>query len=75
MNGIDLLKRDALIRRNAAILKAKREYHKELKAIKTLGRSLGVCEAGRPRKVIVTEDASLKSRCRCSADTHGRQNG
>jgi hypothetical protein len=42
MNGFDLLKRDALIRRNAAILKAKREYHKELKAIKTLGRSLGV---------------------------------
>jgi hypothetical protein len=61
MDAIELLKRDALIKRNAKILAAKREYHKELKAIKTLGRSLGVCMAGRPRKAIITEDASLKA--------------
>jgi hypothetical protein len=61
MEAFDLLKRDALIRRNAKILAAKREYHNELKAIKTLGRKLGVCQIGRPRKVAVTEDASLKA--------------
>ena len=61
MDGIDLLKRDALLRRNAKILAAKREYHNELKAIKVLGRKLGVCMPGRPRKAVVTEDASLKA--------------
>jgi hypothetical protein len=61
MDGIDLLKRDALLKRNAAILKAKRDYHNELKAIKAFGRTLGVCLHGRPRKVVVTEDASLKA--------------
>jgi hypothetical protein len=61
MKAIDLLKRDALLRRNARILAAKRDYYKELKAIKTLGRSLGVCLNGRTRKAIVTEDASLKA--------------
>jgi hypothetical protein len=60
MEAIELLKRDALIRRNAAILKAKRDYHKELKAIKTLGRSLGVGTLGRPRKVVATENPLLK---------------
>ena len=43
MEAIELLKRDALLRRNAKILAAKREYYNELKAIKTLGRKLGVC--------------------------------
>lgn len=61
MNGIELLKRDALIRRNAKILAAKREYYNELKAIKTLGRKLGACLVGRPRKPVATEDASLKA--------------
>jgi hypothetical protein len=61
MDGIDLLKRDALLRRNTKILAAKREYYNELKAIKALGRKLGVCLPGRPRKVVVTEDASLKA--------------
>ncbi len=61
MDGIELLKRDALLRRNAKILAAKREYHNELKAIKQLGRKLGVCMPGRPRKPVVTEDASLKA--------------
>jgi hypothetical protein len=60
MDGIDLLKRDALLRRNAKILAAKRDYYNELKAIKTLGRKLGVGLPGRPRKPVVTEDASLK---------------
>src|SRR3954453_7932997 len=60
MDGIDLLKRDALIRRNAKILAAKREYYNELKAIKQLGRKLGVCVPGRPRKAVVTEDPTLQ---------------
>jgi hypothetical protein len=42
MEAIELLKRDALLRHNAKILAAERDYYKELKAIKTLGRSLGV---------------------------------
>jgi hypothetical protein len=61
MDGIALLKRDALIRRNAKILVAKREYYNELKTIKALGRKLGVCMLGRPRKVAVTEDPTLKA--------------
>jgi hypothetical protein len=61
MDAINLLKREALIRRNAKILAAKREYYNELKAIRALGRKLGVCLPGRPRKAIVTEDASLKA--------------
>jgi hypothetical protein len=60
MDGIELLKREALIRRNAKILAAKREYHNELKAIRALGRTLGVCVIGRPRKVVVTENPLLK---------------
>jgi hypothetical protein len=59
-HAIGLLKREALLRRNAAILKAKREYHKELKAIRALGRTLGVCVVGRPRKVVMTEDPTLR---------------
>lgn len=62
MEAIELLKRDALLRRNAKILAAKRDYHKEIKAIKTMGRSLGIGLMGRPRKAApVTEDASLKA--------------
>ena len=61
MDGIDLLKRDALIRRNAKILAAKREYHNELKAIKKLGRMLGVCVPGRPVKAAVTENPMLRA--------------
>ena len=41
MEAIELLKRDALLRRNAAILKAKRDYYNELKAIKAFERKLG----------------------------------
>jgi hypothetical protein len=61
MNGFELLKRDALLRRNAKILAAKREYYNELKAIKQLGYKLGLCVPGRPRKIVVTEDASLQA--------------
>ena len=59
--AIELLKREALLRRNAAILKAKRDYHNELKIIKRAGRMVGLCMVGRPRKVEATEDASLKA--------------
>jgi hypothetical protein len=60
--AIELLKREALLRRNAAILKAKRDYYHELKVIKQIGRNVGLCMPGRPRKVVVTtEDASLKA--------------
>jgi hypothetical protein len=59
--AIDLLKREALLRRNAAILKAKRDYYHDLKVIKQIGRGVGLCMVGRPRKVEVTEDASLKA--------------
>ena len=58
--AIELLKREALLRRNAAILKAKRDYHNELKVIKQIGRNVGLCMPGRPRRVVATEDASLK---------------
>jgi hypothetical protein len=60
-DAIDLLKREALLRRNSAILKAKRDYYHELKVIKQIGRSVGLCMVGRSRKpAVATEDASLK---------------
>src|SRR5262245_42986083 len=60
-HAIELLKREALLRRNAAILKAKRDYFHELKVIQQIGRGAGLCMIGRPRKAApVTEDASLK---------------
>ena len=36
---IELLKREALLRRNATILNAKRDYYHELKIIKQIGRA------------------------------------
>jgi hypothetical protein len=60
-DAIALLKREALLRRNSAILKAKRDYYHDLKVIKQIGRGAGLCMPGRPRKVpVATEDASLK---------------
>jgi hypothetical protein len=60
--AIELLKREALLRRNAAILKAKRDYHHDLRVIKQIGRNAGLCMVGRPRKQpVATEDASLKA--------------
>lgn len=59
--AIELLKREALLRRNAAILKAKRDYYHELGVIKRIGRSAGLCMPGRPRKPVVTENPMLKA--------------
>jgi hypothetical protein len=60
--AIALLKREALLRRNAAVLKAKRDYYHDLKVIKQIGRGVGLCMNGRPRKQpVATEDASLKA--------------
>src|SRR4051794_29335334 len=50
MDGIDLLRAQALARRNSAIQRAKREYHESLKAIKVLNRKLRVKPVGRPCK-------------------------
>lgn len=61
MDGIDLLKRDALLKRNAKILAAKREYHAALKEIKALKVNLGIRPQGRPRRVVITEDPMLKA--------------
>ena len=59
--AIELLKHEALLRRNAAILKAKRDYHHELKVIRQIGRSVGLCVPGRPRKVVPTENPMLRA--------------
>jgi hypothetical protein len=59
MDGIDLLRQQALIKRNAAILAAKREYFATLKEIKTLANKIGVKRRGRPRKA-TGEIATLK---------------
>lgn len=60
-DAIELLKREALLRCNAAILKTKRDYYHETKVIKHIGRGVGLCMPGRPRKVpVAIEDASLK---------------
>jgi hypothetical protein len=58
MDGIDLLRREALLTRNAAIIKAKRDYHAALKEINKLRGKLRLKPHGRPRKA--TEDPSLK---------------
>jgi hypothetical protein len=58
MDGIDLLRREALLKRNAAILKAKRDYHNALKEINKLRGKLRIRPAGRPRKA--AEDPLLK---------------
>jgi hypothetical protein len=60
MDGIDLLRQQALARRNAAILKAKREYHAALKEINKLRYKLGLKPYGRPRKATVVEDPLLR---------------
>jgi hypothetical protein len=61
MDGIDLLKREALLKRNAAILQAKREYVAALKEIKALKRKLGIRMPGRPRKVVSSDYSTLKA--------------
>jgi hypothetical protein len=59
MDGIDLLRREALLTRNAAILKAKRDYHNSLKEINKLRDKLRLNPHGRPRKA--TEDPLMKA--------------
>jgi len=61
MDGIDLLKRQALAKRNAAILAAKREYHAALKEIKALQRKLGIKQRGRPRRIVASDYSGLKA--------------
>jgi hypothetical protein len=61
MDGIDLLKQQALLKRNAAILAARREYHAALKEIKALQRKLGLKPPGRPRKVNASDYSGLKA--------------
>ncbi len=51
MDGIDLLRQQALLRRNAAIQAAKREYHAALKEINALNRKLLIKPTGRPPKL------------------------
>jgi hypothetical protein len=61
MDGIEQLKRDALLKRNAAILAAKREYHAALKEIKALQSKLGLKRPGRPRKIVASDYSGLKA--------------
>lgn len=61
MDGIDLLRRQALLKRNAAILAAKREYQAALKEIAALARKLDVKRRGRPRKIIASDYSGLKA--------------
>lgn len=61
MDGIEQLKREALLKRNTAILAAKREYHAALKEIKALQRKLGLKRPGRPRKNTASDNSGLKA--------------
>jgi hypothetical protein len=60
MDGIDLLKAQALAKRNAAILAAKRDYASALREIRSLQRKLNLNRPGRPRKA-TGENALLKA--------------
>jgi hypothetical protein len=61
MDGIDLLKREALAKRNAAILQAKRDYQAALREIAALRRKLRIRLPGRPRKRLPAGDPNLKA--------------
>ncbi len=61
MDGIDLLRQQALAKRNAAILAAKRQYHATLKEIKALQRKVGLKRPGRPRKIVASDYSGLKA--------------
>src|SRR3954454_2718491 len=61
MDGIDLLKAQALARRNSAIQRAKREYHAALKEIKALQRKLRIKPVGRPCKNQANDLSGLKA--------------
>ena len=61
MDGIDLLRQQALARRNAAIQAARREYHASLKEIRALAAKLNLKPLGRPRKRLPAGDPNLKA--------------
>ena len=61
MDGIDLLRQQALTKRNAAILAARREYHSALKEINALAAKLNLKPQGRPRKRLPDGDPNLKA--------------
>ena len=61
MDGIDLLRRQALAKRNAAIQAARREYHASLKEIRALASKLDLKPVGRPRKRLPAGDPNLKA--------------
>jgi hypothetical protein len=61
MDGIELLRQQALLKRNATILAAKREYHVTLKEIAALQRKIGVKRPGRPRKIVASDYSGLKA--------------
>jgi hypothetical protein len=61
MDGIDLLRRQALLKRNATILAAKREYHAALKEIRALQRKLDLKRPGRPRRIVASDYSGLKA--------------
>jgi hypothetical protein len=60
MDGIDLLRQQALTKRNAAILKAKREYASSLREIRALQRKLGLKPVGRLRRRLPAGDPNLR---------------
>jgi hypothetical protein len=61
MDGIDLLRSQALTKRNTAIQAARREYHAALKEINALARKLNLKPQGRPRKRLAAGDPNLKA--------------
>src|SRR4051812_17082292 len=61
MDGIDLLRQQARIRRNAAIQAAKQDYHAALMEIAALARKLNLKQRGRPCKIGASDYTGLKA--------------
>jgi hypothetical protein len=61
MDAIDLLRAQALTKRNAAIQAARREYHAAVKEINALASKLNLKPTGRPRKKLPAGDPTLKA--------------
>src|SRR5207237_10742557 len=62
MDGIDLLRQQALLKRNAAILAAKREYNLTLKEIAVVQRRLNIKSPRRPRSPASARNAVAVAR-------------
>src|SRR4051812_14720227 len=60
MEGIELLRQQALLRRNAAIRAARREYHTALKEINALARKLRANKSHKVAKVLPSDYSGLK---------------